>query len=573
MTCPRAGVTRSVSKQSKSTGCLSRRILSQALEQTADIVLITDCHGVIEYVNSAFEQCTGFSREEVLGRKPALLRSGQHDETYYQGMWDTIRQGEAFRGVIVNQCKDLSLYYEEKTISPLFNNSGEITHYVSTGKDVSDSMRTQKRLRHLAYYDTLTGLPNRVELRNQLSQAISHAERHEESLAVLFLDLDRFKNINDSLGHDEGDSLLREVARRLRHTLRNDDTVARNGGDEFIVLLRGPINENDVLRVVDKLFSCMSTPFTLAGLEYNVSASMGISLYPQDYKSKKDLLKGADIAMYQAKAKGGSGYCFFSRDMESRVMERMELEHSLRQGLLRHELVNYYQPQYNLTTGQLEGAEALVRWQHPQLGLVGPGRFIPVAEDTGDIVSLGENVLKRACRQLVEWRAAGLNLPRVSVNLSPRQLSHPEITKQVIEALHENGLEADSLVLELTESALMQHPEQAARSLAELKSMGVRLSVDDFGTGHSSLSYLRRFPLDCVKVDRSFVQDIPDNEEAAALVGAIVHLAHSLKMVVVAEGVETAAQLEFLRQAGCEGAQGYLLGKPMPASCFIKHAC
>lgn len=282
----------------------------------------------------------------------------------------------------------------------------------------------------------------------------------------------------------------------------------------------------------------------------------------------RDLLKGADIAMYQAKGQGGSCYCFYSHDMEVRVLERMELEQCLQRGITNNELFNVYQPQYELSSQRLIGAEALLRWHHPKMGDISPDRFIPVAEDTGDIITLGERVLSEACQQLIKWREKGLNMPHISVNLSPRQLSHPNISSKVSETLTKTGLEPDALVLELTESALMQHPEQAARSLNELKAIGVRLSVDDFGTGHSSLSYLRRFPLDCIKVDRSFVQDLPNNKEASALVEAIVKMAHSLNMYVVAEGVETDEQLEFLHQTGCEGAQGYLLGRPMSANDF-----
>ena len=563
---------KSESERSVATDRLSRRILSQALEQTADIVMITDVYGNIEYVNHAFENCTGFGLNEVLGQKPNVLRSGKHNNSFYCKLWDTIRRGGVFRGVIENRRKDNSIYYEEKTITPLINDDGVITNYVSTGRDVSENMLTQKRLRHLAYCDILTGLPNRVQVRRELSQAISHSERHNQSLAVLFLDLDRFKNINDSLGHDLGDRLLREVARRLRHTLRNDDTIARNGGDEFVVLLRGPLNENDVVRVANKLLGSFTEPFTLEGYKHQMCVSIGISLYPEDHVTMRGLLKGADIAMYQAKAQGGSCYCFYSRDMERRVLERMELEQYLLKGIAENELFNVYQPQYEISGQRLMGAEALLRWQHPNMGLICPDRFIPIAEDTGDIMSLGAKVLLEACKQLVEWRKGGIDIPHISVNLSPRQLSHPGISRQVAETLSSTGLEPHALILELTESALMQNPEQAARSLAELKSLGVMLSVDDFGTGHSSLSYLRRFPLDCIKVDRSFVQDLPNNKEASALVEAIVQMAHSLNMSVVAEGVETDQQLEFLYRTGCEGAQGYLLGKPMPATDFARHS-
>jgi diguanylate cyclase (GGDEF)-like protein/PAS domain S-box-containing protein len=543
---------------------LSHRLLSQALEQTADIVLITDRRGVIEYVNPAFERCTGYTRNEVLGKQPGLLRSGVHNETFYHKLWSTIGKGQAFRGVVVNRRKDGSQYHEEKTITPLVDANGVVTHYVSTGKDVSDRIQAQQKLHELAYFDVLTELPNRRHLQNLVSQAVQQAKRRKGVLAVLFLDLDRFKQINDALGHAEGDCLLQEAARRLRCTLHEEDTVGRSGGDEFVVLIHEPQHLEDVARVADKLLKCLSEPFMLSGHEHRIDASIGISVYPQDQQTPDDLLKAAEMAMYQAKAGGGANYHFFSHEMEAQVVERIELERSLRRGITRHELVNFYQPQYDLTNGKLTGTEALVRWRHPKQGLIGPARFVPVAEETGDILTIGEHVLTEACRQMVDWQYKGLPVKRMSVNLSPRQLAHPEIVSQVRKMIDQHCFRPDNLVLELTESSLMQHPEQAARTLGSLKALGVRLSVDDFGIGYSSLSYLRRFPLDCVKIDRSFVKGLASDKKSTALVDGIIRLAHSLDMSVLAEGVENRAQLDMLREMGCEGAQGYLLGRPMP---------
>ena len=543
---------------------LSHRLLSQALEQTADIVLITDSQGLIEYVNPAFEQSTGYSSNEVVGERPALLCSGFHDKGFYRQLWFTIASGKVFRGVVVNRRKDGSHYHEEKTITPLIGENGDITHYVSTGKDVTERVRVQQQLHELAYFDALTELPNRRYLQQLLAQAVQQAKRHNDTLAVLFLDLNQFKRVNDALGHAEGDKLLREVAYRLRATLREEDTLGRSGGDEFVILIRQPQKIDDLVHVAEKLLKQLTRPFALNGQEHRIGVSIGISVYPQDQQTPGDLLKAADMAMYRAKTDGGSRYRFFSRDMEAEVVDRIKLEQCLRQGMARHELMNFYQPQYDLSNGRLTGTEALVRWHHPVHGIIGPDRFIPIAEETGDIIAIGNWVLNEACQQIAEWTEQGMSIKQMSVNLSPRQLAHPEIVSQVSRLIDEHRFLAGNLVLELTESSLMQHPDQAALTLASLKELGVKLSVDDFGTGYSSLSYLRRFPLDCVKIDRCFVKDMESDKAATALVEGIVRLAHSLDMSVVAEGVENETQLDMLSQMGCEAAQGYLLGRPMP---------
>ncbi|MEW8342601.1 MAG: EAL domain-containing protein [Candidatus Thiodiazotropha taylori] len=551
---------------------LPRRLLSQALEQTADIVLITDNKGVIQYVNPAFEQSTGYPSNEVVGARPALLRSGFHDKGFYNQLWSTIASGQVFRGVVVNQRKDGSHYHEEKTITPLFGQSGEITHYVSTGKDVTDRVRVQQQLHELAYFDALTELPNWRHLQQLLAQAVQLAKRRNNTLAVLFLDLNQFKRVNDALGHAAGDRLLREVGRRLSATLREEDTVGRSGGDEFVVLIHQPKKMEDLAHVAEKLLKQLTRPYVLNGQEHRIGISIGISVYPQDQQTPGDLLKAADMAMYRAKTDGESNYRFFSSDMEAEVVDRIKLEQCLRQGVGRNELTNFYQPQYDLRSGRLTGTEALVRWRHPVHGMISPGRFIPIAEETGDIIAIGNWVLTEACQQIAEWTARGLPIKRMSVNLSPRQLAHPEIVAQVRRLIDEHPILAGNLVLELTESSLMQHPDQAALTLASLKDLGVKLSVDDFGTGYSSLSYLRRFPLDCVKIDRCFVKDMESDKAATALVEGIVRLAHSLNMSVVAEGVENEVQLKMLSQMGCEGAQGYLLGKPMPPEELHSHS-
>ncbi|MEN8179029.1 MAG: EAL domain-containing protein [Pseudomonadota bacterium] len=666
---------------------LSMRELSRALEQTADLVLITDKKGIIEYANPAFEKATGFSLDELISRTPNILFSGCHDDAFYRNMWETICSGHAFRGTVTNQCKDGKIYFEEKTITPLIDASGAITHFVSTGKDVTDHIRREEELRtlsmaveqsvntiivtnlqgeieyvnnhfceisgyareevvgrksnivksnqhsesffqdmwailltgkvwqgeicnrtkrgdlywedvsispvrdsdgkithfvavqedvterrdaenrlnFLAYYDSLTKLPNREMLRHQLDQALKVAQRNHEIVGVLFTDLDRFKNINDSLGHEEGDKLLCQVARRLRDVLRDEDMVARVGGDEFIIILPQIKRPASAGRVAAKILSYLREPFILGERMHFISASIGIALFPKDHTDAAELLKNADVAMYQAKAKGRGGYQFYSQEMGEQVLERMQLEQSLRVGLSRQEFVNFYQPQFCLESGHLVGCEALMRWRHPGKGLISPAKFIPVAEDTGEILRLGEQALRQACSQMLSWQHTGPHVPQISVNLSPHQLSINDFPTWVETVLDESGVHPNQLVLELTETAMMQNPEQAKRILDNLKSIGVRLALDDFGTGYSSLSYLRRFPFDCLKIDRFFVKDLTIDKRADAVAKAIISMAHSMGMYVVAEGVETEEQKQFLSDAGCDVVQGFLTGKPVPA--------
>ncbi|NNJ92028.1 MAG: EAL domain-containing protein, partial [Gammaproteobacteria bacterium] len=494
---------------SNSQRALSSRILSQALQQTADIVLVSDDCGVIQYVNPAFERVTGYSGQEVLGQRPKILHSGQHKKDFYQDLWKTISQGEVFRDVIVNRRKDGSLYYEEKTITPLIDHNGNISHFVSTGKDVTERIRAQESLHKLAFYDTLTGLPNRQQLHNDLSRAVSLARRNNQTVAVMFIDLDRFKNINDTLGHYEGDRLLRKVADRIRSSLRNEDTVARNGGDEFIVLLRGPGNAENTAHVAEKLIAELSRPYNLSGNQHCISASIGISFFPDDKNNHQDLLKRADLAMYQAKAAGGNCYRFFSHEMEERVHERMKMEYELHYAVQNNSLAEHYQPQYDCKTGELVGLEVLLRWKHPDRGMVSPKQFISIAEETGDIVKIGERLLTKVCHKIAHWQAVGFNIPQVSINISPRQLLDKDIVITFAKILHSSQIKPEILTLELTESALMQHPENAKEILDELSQLGVKLAIDDFGTGYSSLSYLRCFRFDFIKIDHSFIRDIP----------------------------------------------------------------
>ena len=422
----------------------------------------------------------------------------------------------------------------------------------------------EERVRHLAHYDELTGLPNRSLFNQRLSHALARVRRSGEPLALLFIDLDRFKNVNDSLGHDAGDRVLKETALRLRGCLREVDTVSRLGGDEFVVLIEGPPQLSDVAEVAQKILAALSRPVLIEPQEVHVSASIGISTCPGDSDDLQGLMKNADIAMYRAKEQGKNNYQFYSAQMNIHTVERLAMESDLRRALEREEFLLHYQPKVDLGTGAISGTEALLRWRHPLRGLVPPAEFIPLAEETGLIVPIGQWVLQTACAQNKVWQGEGLPHLRVAVNLSALQFSQESLPQDVARVLASTGLDAASLELEITESMVMRDAAQAVKLLDELKRMGVHLSIDDFGTGYSSLSYLKRFPIDSVKIDRSFVRDLPADADDAAITQAIIAMAHSLRLKVVAEGVETEPQEQLLRKQGCDEMQGYYYCKPLP---------
>ena len=562
------GVMRDLSERRRAE--LERRKLSSALEQSADLVMITDAQGVIEYVNPAFEQVTGYTREEAVGRRSSLLKSGRHDAAFYRRLWETIGAGRPFQDVFVNRRKDGTLYYEEKTITPLRDASGRITHYVSTGKDISERLLAERRLHFLSYFDPLTELPNRALYGDRLRQALARARRRRRGVAMLLLDLDRFKVVNDTLGHQAGDRLLQEVAERLRAVVRDGDTVARWGGDEFAVLLEDVGGPDDVDPVARKLLEVFGQPLmveTEEGVqELFLTASLGIALYPGDGGDLAALARNAETAMYRAKDRGRCSYRFYTADMHAQALERLSLESRLRRALERGEFVLHYQPQVSLRDGRLLGFEALLRWERPEEGPVPPGRFIPLLEETGMIVPVGDWVLAEAARQLAAWRREGLPAGRMAVNVSALQLRDGGFHRRVAQALERAGPEArGGLELELTESAFMEGTRGHVAELAALGELGVELAIDDFGTGYSSLVYLKRFPIRKLKIDRSFVADLLTDPNDAALTRSIIAMAHQLGLKVVAEGVEEEAQRDFLAAEGCDAMQGFLHSRPMPA--------
>lgn len=541
------------------------RLSAKAFESIADGIIVTDAQRRLVSVNHAFSAITGYPPEEILGKTPRFLQSGRHDAAFYAAMWQEIDRNGHWRGEIWDRRKNGEIYPELLSISAVKEAAGAITHYVGVFTDISSLKRYEARLLHQAHHDALTGLPNRVLFQERFHEAIGRAKRHGHEIAVIFLDLDRFKNINDSVGHAVGDLLLEAVAKRLTASVRETDTVARVGGDEFAVLLVA-INDNQAAaKVARKLLDALARPYQLAGHEFFISASIGISCYPHDAIEPETLFKNADAAMYRAKAEGRNNYQFFSEEMNARALEALMMGNSLRLALERREFLLHYQPQYDLKSGRITGVEALIRWLHPELGMVSPARFIPLAEEIGLIEPIGEWVLETACRQMRAWQDAQLPLQRVAVNLSARQFRNPDLSQRIAGILHENRLPAHYLELEVTESMVMQNPADATGVLSRLKAMGITIAVDDFGTGYSSLSYLKRLPIDLLKIDQSFVRGVPKDADDAAIIRAIIAMAHSLDLRLIAEGIETSEQRAFLEREGCEEGQGYLFSKPVPA--------
>jgi diguanylate cyclase (GGDEF)-like protein len=464
----------------------------------------------------------------------------------------------------------------------LKDDTGTIIGTLSSGEDITMRKDAEKQIRYLAYYDSLTGLPNRTFYKELVSRALLLAQRHHWTMAILFIDLDYFKRINDTLGHDIGDQLLRTVGDLVKTCIRKsdfitrseedvlEDVVARLGGDEFIVLLNEIAHSQDASRVARRILKELARPFTLAGHEVFVTASIGIALYPLDGNDAENLLKNADVAMYHAKNQGRNNYQFYTKSMNATSLQRLDLENDLRKALDRGEFLLYYQPTVDVQTRTIIGAEALVRWKHPNKGMISPGEFIPLAEETGLIVSIGEWVLRTACSQNRAWQNAGNKPFRVAVNLSGRQFDQEGLIEVISNALRDTGFDPQYLELEITESTIMKNPEKAATTLQKLKGMGICLSIDDFGTGYSSLGNLRKFPIDTLKIDRSFVMNITTDSDDAAITTAIIAMAHSLKLGVIAEGVESEDQQSFLRERACDAVQGYLFSRPVPAEEFIK---
>jgi diguanylate cyclase (GGDEF)-like protein/PAS domain S-box-containing protein len=540
------------------------RLDATVFANTTEGVMITDAHGAILAVNAAFTEITGYAESEALGRNPRMLRSERHGTAFYRELWRTILEQGRWQGEVWNRRKSGEIYPEWLSISAVRDETGELSHFVGVFSDISSIKFSQRQLDFLAYHDPLTGLPNRLLFNERLGHAIQRAERERRQLAVLFLDLDHFKHVNDSLGHPVGDQLLVEVARRLGASVRGEDTVARLGGDEFVVLVEDIQDAADAAVVASKLLDACRRPVSLTGRDLYVAGSVGISLYPRDGRDAEHLVKNADAALYLAKQEGRDAFRFYTAELTQRALERVELEAELRVALAEGQFELRYQPQVCLVTGQVLAVEALLRWRHPRRGLLAPAAFLGVAEESGLILPIGAWALRAACRQMADWLAEGLALEQIAVNLSSQQIEREGLEDAVRVALADAGLSPYFLELEITEGALAL--DRAEAQLRALKELGLRVSVDDFGTGFSSLSYLRHLPLDGLKIDRAFVGQCDHNPDNAAIIASVVALGRGLRLTVVAEGVETEAELDCLRRLGCDVAQGYLTGPPLAAT-------
>ncbi|MDK9720223.1 MAG: EAL domain-containing protein [Rhodospirillales bacterium] len=555
------GVGRDVTAHKETAQSL--RLAASVFESTKDGIMITNTGGRILSVNSAFTEITGYSAEEAVGESPRILKSGHHSNAYYAGMWQTLVATGHWQGEVWNRRKSGEVCLIWQCINAVRDDEGEIIRYVSVFSDITETRRKEERIRHLANHDALTGLPNRLLLMDRLEHAIEISKRELTRLAILSIDLDRFKIVNDSLGHDVGDQLLCGVAERLNTLIRKSDTIARLGGDEFAIVMSEFSTTAELAHLTERVAELISEPAIIKQRPIRATASIGLAVFPQDGFTALDLLKNADVAMYKAKDGGRNTYRFFDQSMNERAIERMVLEADLRSALERDEFFLVYQPNIDLGREKLVGVEALIRWRHPERGLVPPVEFIPLAEEIGLILPIGLWVFKEACRQTRQWLDQGYQIGHVAINLSARQFQDPMLIDKLKETLKETGLEAHRLVLEITETAVMANAAQAIQALNDIRYLGVRLAMDDFGTGYSSLSYLKRLPLDILKIDQSFVAHLGENAEDTAVVQAIINLSRTLALTTIAEGVELPHHADILRDLGCDLAQGYLYAKPL----------
>ncbi len=535
----------------------------QVFDNATNGILVTDGDGVILEANPAICEISGYSREQLLGQTPRLFHSGRHDRDFYRAMWRSLLEQGSWRGEIWNRRQNGEIYPAWLTISRVEGSGGGQTGYVAITSDLSALREAQERMDYLSRHDPLTGLPNRDSLRDRLEQALSYAEQQERQLVVSYLDLDNFKLVNDSLGHQAGDQALSEVANRLRSALGEADTLARWGGDHFVAASLTRRDGGDAARVAERLLSALSEPLEIQGNRLFLTASVGLSLYPVDADQPEELVQHADTAMHEAKKQGRNHYVFFAAPMNRQVVERLSMEVDMRGALERGEFTLLYQPQVELATGRVRGLEALVRWEHPTQGLIMPEAFLPVAEESGLVVPLGKQVLEMACAQMRAWRAADLPVELMAVNLSARQLWDQDLTATITHIMESNGCQPQRLELEVTESVIMSSVEKGVEVLGGLRASGIEMSIDDFGTGYSSLYYLKKLPFTTLKIDKSFVDDIPQDEDSTNIVASITALAHSLGKRVVVEGVETREQLETVASFGCEMVQGFYFSPPL----------
>ena len=540
------------------------RLAAAVFDSTLEGVLVTDASGVIVHVNRAFMSITGYQQDEVLGMRPSKFKSGRHGPDFYERMYKTILAAGQWSGEIWNRRKNGEIYPQWQSIRSIKDDRGSITHFVAVFSDITSIKHSERELAHLAHFDALTGLPNRLLFTDRAEQAQTHARRNKQSLALLLIDLDHFKHINDSLGHNVGDEVLKAVSERLAQLMGKGVTLARLGGDEFAVLVENPQQALQAAELAQGVLDGLRE-FVIDAQSLFLTASIGISIFPNDALSAEQLLRNADAALFQAKRQGRESYALYTEELTAHAQRRVELTGELRRAIGQNELRVFYQPIHNLQTRRIEGVEALVRWLHPQRGMVSPGEFIPIAEQSGLIADIDNWVLTEACRQTRQWLEDGVSLSFVAVNVSSRLFGRGDLDRRVAKVLSETGLAPHCLELEVTESAVMEDPEQAIEQMHRLRELGLKLSIDDFGTGYSSLLRLKRMPVQKLKIDQGFVAGLPDDEDDIAIVRAIIALAQAMGMRVLAEGIEQAEQAHFLLNNQCELGQGYWFARPMPA--------
>jgi diguanylate cyclase (GGDEF)-like protein/PAS domain S-box-containing protein len=532
-----------------------------AVENSYSSIIITDADRNITYVNDGAVESTGYTKEELLGKNPRVLKSGLNDDRFYQELHSALNDGRKWEGEFINKKKDGSLFYEKASIMPIYID-GELVNYLAIKLNITDYVKEKHKVEFMAYHDSLTSLPNKTSIEEYLKNRLSAATRSKSKIAILFLDLDRFKTINETLGHDVGDELLIECAKRMKNTLRKSDMLARVGGDEFVIVIESPNSEYSAAHVCEKILQLFSTPIQTKEHSLNITLSIGVSIYPDDDTNYKQLFKYADIAMYEAKDAGKNTYRYYQKELSIEAHRRLDMEQNLKLALENSEIYIMYQPKYSIMDKRIVGFEALVRWESPTLGNISPDKFIPIAEDTGFIIEIGLFIFKQACRDFLEFRNYSQNTQTISINISAVQLYQDAFIDSIMKIVQDIGIDTRSIVLEITETHIMKNVNQSTIILKELKELGFSISIDDFGTGHSSLSYLKLFPIDELKIDKSFVDDLPYDRNDVAISKSIITLSKTMGYINVAEGIENEAQEEFLKENNCSIGQGFYFCEP-----------
>ncbi|MCD6173864.1 MAG: EAL domain-containing protein, partial [Sulfurimonas sp.] len=532
-----------------------------AIENSYNSIVITDVDSKITYVNEITEMETGYSRDELIGQNPRILKSGMNDESFYKELHESLKNGQKWDGEFINKKKDGSLLYEKASIMPIYQDE-ELVNYIAIKLNITDYVQEKEKVEYIAYHDSLTSLPNRINIEEYVKNRLPIVHRENSKLAILFIDLDRFKVINDTLGHDVGDDLLVECSKRIKKCLRESDMLARVGGDEFIVVIESPNNDYSAAYVCEKILNLFKEPIQTKTNTLNITLSIGVSIYPDDAKEYNKLLKYADIAMYEAKNSGKNTYCYYQKKLSIDAHNRLDIEQSLKVAKENSELYMVYQPKYDIANKTVIGLEALVRWENDKIGFISPDKFIPIAEDTGFIIDIGLFIFEQSCRDFLIFKQNSKTLETISINISTVQLYQETFVSEIMKIIENVGISINEIKLEITETHIMKNINYSIKLLKELKELGFSISVDDFGTGHSSLSYLKLFPIDELKIDKSFVDDLPHDKNDVAIAKAIITLSQTMGYVNVAEGIENEEQEKFLRENGCDIGQGYYFCKP-----------